>query len=188
MGTIEEEKFFDRPHPGSRLRTSQISRFIAQSGPMSMSLVARSTITDDISAPSEHHHTEPHESRSRRPTQNRGSRKNPKTAAFSPTKIPPFSLVLVLLGRPAPSSGEKAKTQEMVVFVVDSVAEEAKVVVSRRIVRGAAVFRRAQQNLTNSDDADCSFPVGFAPPSFVPFAFISLPRLLSFSFDLYFEG
>ena len=65
-----EEKFFDRPHPGSRLRMSQISRFIAQSGPMSMSLVARSTITDDISAPSEHHHTEPHESRSRRPTQN----------------------------------------------------------------------------------------------------------------------
>ena len=81
----------------------------------------------------------------------------------------------------------------MVVFVVDSVAEEAKVVVSRRIVRDAAVFRRAQQNLTNSDDADSTFlivsvRVGFAPPSFVPFAFISLPRLLSFSFDLYFEG
>ena len=45
--------------------------------------------------------------------------------------------------------------------MVDSVAEEAKVVVSRRIVRDAAVFRRAQQNLTNSDDADCSFRVGF---------------------------
>ena len=76
----------------------------------------------------------------------------------------------------------------MVVFVVDSVAEEAKVVVSRRIVRGAAVFRRAQQNLTNSDDADCSFPVGFAPPSFVPFAFLSLDCCLFLSFDLYFEG
>ena len=37
-------------YPGSWLSTSQISRFIAQSGPMSISLVARSTIEFTISA------------------------------------------------------------------------------------------------------------------------------------------
>jgi hypothetical protein len=77
---------------------SQISKFIAQSGPMSMSLVARSTIADDISAPSKHHY---HHNDSLKPELQ-------KEIACSPNKIPPFSLVLDVLGQP-PASGEQGK-------------------------------------------------------------------------------
>lgn len=105
----KEAKLCVRPHPGSRLRMSQISKFIAQSGPMSISLVARSTIADDISAPSKHHHhTTPY------------WRDRPR-AQLNPSFLPcPWS------------SWPAGQQVDMVVFVVDSVAERAKVVVSSR--------------------------------------------------------